>query len=179
MILSEGELLDFSITTYHCSISPNSLVKDVAFVMAIIWVLAPTLIIITTTAWLLCFVHRVRGLQKRQVVTLVAVSAMFCLSYIPFGTFFLLNKVVSSEEKGEAWFVEFYRFTMYALYVNYAANPVVYLFSVRSFRDFVVGGIAAAAVSDKSVSGSIGKPGEQMQTCSKASGGSGQDYVAK
>ena len=74
----------YSPTVFHCTgtyLDAGSFYE----ILTAVSLLVPCFVILVTTTCLLCFVHQVNGLQKQSVQTLVLVSTIFCLSYIPFG----------------------------------------------------------------------------------------------
>ena len=111
--------------------------KVVMVVYAITFTFLPSLLIILTTIWLLCYVKRVRGLQRQGVITLLLVSTLFCFAYAPSGSYYFFKGALTDEDKATDWFQMYFSFSIYVVYVNYACNPIVYLFTIRSYRKFI------------------------------------------
>ena len=81
-----------------------------------------------------------RGLQKEAIVTLVLVSAVFFLSFVPHGMFFILSiifKMINLEYSDS--FVHYYRFTLFVINLNSVANPFIYFLSIASFNSWISG----------------------------------------
>ena len=125
--------------TYKCSsnVEPDA-GSFVAAAFVVVFGITPTLIIAVSSAWLLHFVHKVRGLRMEGVVTVLLVSFVFFVSYVPYSVYEVVRKFMTARSKNTAWFLLFRKFVVYFVYVNYAGNPVVYFVSVRSFREFVM-----------------------------------------
>ena len=107
-------------------------------IMTSVAVLVPCLVILITTICLLCFVHKVKGLQRQSVQTLVLVSGVFCLSFIPFGVTTALVAVGDSE----AWsygfnFAIYLRVSTALANLNAGVNALIYYLTIKSFSEFV------------------------------------------
>jgi len=106
-------------------------------VFAMMFTLLPSLLIFLTTIWLLCYVRRVRGLQRQGVITLLLISTLFCFANAPSGSYYFFKGALTNEDKASDWFQIYFSFSMYVLYINYACNPIIYLFTIRSYRRFI------------------------------------------
>ena len=93
-----------------------------------------TLILTVTTLWLLFYIGKVRGLQSQIVLTVVTVSTVYFLSYLPIMIATPLDVSIANEW---SWWLYYKRFSSYIMYTNYAANPVIYFYTIRSFGEFV------------------------------------------
>jgi hypothetical protein len=75
-------------------------------------------------------------------VTLVAVSTVFIVSYLPR----IVYTVVYNVFIDATFFVNiskyFNRFAVFVIYINYTANPLIYYRTVKSFTVFVDGMIS-------------------------------------
>ena len=91
-------------------------------------------IIVTTTAWLLCHLHKVRGLQKQSLRTVLIVSTVFVLSYTPYGIYHFFRQTLPIASQRTDWFGQFHRAAVYLVYWNFAANPFIYYRTISSFN---------------------------------------------
>ena len=104
---------------------------------AFIFVLVPILVIIITTIWLACLVRKVVGaIQKQGVFTLIFVSVVFFSSYAPYFCFVILRDNLSTEQKNSPWFSAYFKITNLVVQANFAANPIIYCLTIRSFGAF-------------------------------------------
>ena len=138
-ILMEAHLFDWDqieigdsylLVWFECRRYPNHWLVLVAYCLATI---VPVLLVFMTTTWLLMYVKKVRGLQRQSVITLVCVSMVFCVSYVPSGVFYIVRGMNLKLES----LIYFYRFMKFVIYLNIAANPIIYYFTVKSFNSFV------------------------------------------
>ena len=110
--------------------------RIVAPIVAIIFFLLPLLVILVTTVWIICYVAKVRGIHRQAVITLMAISAAFVLSYLPTGVFYLLEEVLDQDAKSGYWFSALFRFSLQAANVNFMVNPLIYLVTIKSFAGY-------------------------------------------
>jgi hypothetical protein len=107
-----------------------------------LFLLLPTFLVLVTTVWLLFFVRKVTGAHKQAVFTMVPVSVVFCLSYAPIGTYFVAEKWIienaGSYPYNDALYTSLYRYGMLIKFINNSANPIIYFFTIQSFRAFVM-----------------------------------------
>ena len=94
-------------------------------------------VMLSTTAGLLWFVRRVRGLNRQSVMTLVLIAIVYFISFTPYGLLVLFTNILSPGQLGSLWFVRFIRLAVVMPWFNFAANPIIYYLSIRSFGDFV------------------------------------------
>ena len=92
-------------------------------------------IIIGTTAWMLYFVQKVRGLQKEAVISLVLISVVFILSYIPYG----ISTVIQNAHIGNMGgaYRTYFICSVFVVFLNSFTNPFIYYISINSFKEFV------------------------------------------
>ena len=108
-------------------------------VLSVLFGLVPIVVVTVTTLWLMFYVKRVRGLQKRGVVTLVLVSVVFMVAHTPYVLLFLSYAVLEPGDPRYATFYEhYYRFSLFIVFINYVANPFIYFVSIESFKEFVM-----------------------------------------
>ena len=116
----------------------SGLVKVMTMTAAVLFALLPVLVILVTSVWLCCFVKRVTGaVQRQSILTLLFVSSAMFSSYIPYFCFVILRDTLPPEQTRSAWFSTFFKITILVLYVIYAANPIIYCLTIRSFATFV------------------------------------------
>ena len=107
-------------------------------IMTSVAVLVPCFVILVTTVCLLCFVHKVKGLQRQSVQTLVLVSGVFCLSFIPFGVTTALVAVGDSEARSYGFnFAIYLRVSTALANLNAGVNATIYFLTIKSFNEFV------------------------------------------
>ena len=102
-------------------------------VSGVIYNLLPTLILLVSTAWLFFFVSKTSGVHKHTVLTLALVSGVFLLAYGPYSAAILFYPTNQHSPK----FMIYFRFAVFSPYLNYAANPIIYFLTLRSYRDFI------------------------------------------
>ena len=106
-----------------------------------VFLLLPTSIVFITTVWLLFYVKKVTGTNKQAVLTMLPVSIVFCLSYAPIGTYFVAEKWITENAEPRLYddllYTTLYRYGMLVKFINNSANPIIYFFTIRSFREFV------------------------------------------
>ena len=108
--------------------------------IGLVFVLLPTLVILFTTACLLSYLRRQRRggeLQRQGLITHLLISGIFCVAYTPAGCYNILDALLSQEEKEEDWFSAYFIFSNYIVYMNYACNPIIYLYTIQSYRHFI------------------------------------------
>ena len=138
-------------TLYMCN-PYTSDVEPLYFIMIGFFTIPPILVILVTTIWLMVYVQKVRGLSKESVVTLIAISLVFIVAFIPIGAKLIVGSIISSlirltighERTASAsalfnWYRDDYTHFAHSVpYLNCMANPIIYLFTVNSFKTFVV-----------------------------------------
>ena len=99
--------------------------------------LVPILVILITTIRMFWFVTRVRGIQRHGVLTLLGVSVTYCFSFAPCFVFYVMKVVMREEVQVERWFKTFQMIVPLAICINFAANPLIYCLTIRSFGRFL------------------------------------------
>ncbi|XP_063690499.1 uncharacterized protein LOC134823079, partial [Bolinopsis microptera] len=106
-----------------------------------IFLLIPNIIVIVTAIWLLVYTHKMVGIHKQAVITMLTVSLVFCVSYAPVGVYFVAEKWIieaAGEDKHEDFlYSKLYRYGMMLKFLNNSANPIIYYATITSFREFV------------------------------------------
>ena len=126
----------YSSTVFHCSgtyLDAGSFYE----ILTAVSLLVPSVVIIITTACLLCFVHQINGLQKQSVQTLVLVSTVFCISFIPFG---ITTALVASGNPLKSFGINlavYLRITTMLGNLNVGVNAIIYFMTINSFNKFV------------------------------------------
>ena len=134
-----GEFLngDYFLNYYTCNVVPQPEVDVIYSAVVAVFIFVPILITIGTTVRLMVYVQKVRGLSKESVVTLIAISLVLFVSFIPLG----MTRVFSDRLNvlfGDDLFIHYHMFVYAVQYVNSMANPFIYFFTVKSFNKFVV-----------------------------------------
>lgn len=94
---------------------------------SVVFALIPLVVILTSTAWLLCYVKS-RGILRSHNLTLIlSVSIVYMVSLGPF--------IVYQNQPHRL--PELYAFSVYVNYVSTIANPFLYYWSSASFKEFV------------------------------------------
>lgn len=117
---------------------------------AIFFVLMPTIVIVVATLWLLLKIRRLHGIQRQGVITVLVVSLVFVISLAPWNVLILYwlpaalsatsddpddEPVDELANQGDAYVP--YRVAIFMSYLNFAANPIIYYVTIRSFNRFV------------------------------------------
>ena len=146
---------------YMCDLDPQPEIRALFYSVIVVCTFIPMIVMILTTIWLIVYVQRVRGLSKESVVTLIAISVVFFVSYIPIssriipdtfvnGMYDKLNElrddpdadyeaiVKKWDDLNEHYKGHYYAFTYGVQYVNCMVNPIIYFFTIKSFQTFVV-----------------------------------------
>lgn len=107
-----------------------------------VFLVLPTAIIFVTTLGLLYYVRRITGVHKQAVLTLVPVSIVFFLSYAPIGGYFVaeywIYQAALPQPHLDPLYTGLFRYGMLVKFVNNTANPVIYFFTIQSFRSFIM-----------------------------------------
>ena len=121
----------FRQATYRCA--PNFTDPTIRTVIPIListYILVPVFVVMLCTIALLRFVNRSRGLALQSVVTILSISGIYLVSYIPYAVDYLLETFGVKN-------MEFTRFAVYVSCLNLTMNPLIYYFSVKSYGDFI------------------------------------------
>ena len=128
---SEGNIFYFRQETYRCAPNfTNPTNKTAIPILITINVIIPVLIVMVCTVALLRFVSRSRGLALQSVVTVLSMSGIYLVSYIPYAVEYLLESLGIRNN-------DFTRFAVYVSCLNIIMNPFIYYFSVKSYGEFV------------------------------------------
>ena len=104
--------------------------KTAAYIL-FLYILIPGFIILSCTIGLLIYTFRKAGkLKPGTLATNLCVSAVFLISLLPVG----MKYILASQGISNGHFT---RFSSYLSVLNFATNPIVYLFTIRSFGSFV------------------------------------------
>ena len=113
------------------------------FFAAIAFVVLPFIIVLISIIWLLHKVRGVIGLQKQSIVTLLLISLCYFCSFLPYAIYNILKVVFTGMQNNLAFAVHFHRFSLFMCYLNFSANPFIYIFSVKSFKTFLASSLVA------------------------------------
>ena len=125
--------------TYECvPVYTDNAVRWIMVVTTtVIVILIPLFVTVVTTILLFWHIHRVRGVQKQTIRTLLLVSTVFTVSYLPYAVTAVTQTVLVDETEFPGWFHLLYQISHNLLYLNYAANPLIYIFTIKSFRGII------------------------------------------
>ena len=128
--------ITFKLTVFRCdAIDLKHVDKWLDPIKSTLLVFVPLGIISITTIWLIFFVHKVRGLQKQSVITSILISLVFMASFVPFGIILVLGDNFNPENP---YHMGCYKIALFVPFLNFMANPLIYLVSITSFREFLV-----------------------------------------
>ena len=104
----------------------------------IAYMILVAMVIIIATVWLLVVARRITGrIQKKGAVAIISVSVIYSIATVPTAVLMALELTKwyttwSDEAQAICKIV-----TMYTFYLTNFCNPIVYYFSVNSFKEFV------------------------------------------
>ena len=127
---------------YRCAyqnVGPNSVWNWLGPLCISLFLLLPNVVVIVTTGFLLYYVKKVSGENKQAILTLVPVSIVYIISYAPIGVYFVAETGLANG--AEALYSAMNRYGMMIKFLNNSANPLIYFFTLRSFREFIVRGV--------------------------------------
>ena len=131
----------FQIGGIQCSTSTaahSKMVRVLTGIASVFFVVLPLLAIIVTSIWLACIVRRVTGaLQRQGVFTMLLVSSVLFLSFLPYLCVTIMRDTLPEGQSSSVWFCVLFKVATLARNVNFAANPIIYCFTIRSFGFFV------------------------------------------
>ena len=130
---------EFRLNILHClEVSKHEHLKQLIISIVL---MTPIVIILVTTLRLMRFVQQARGLQMQGALPLVLVSLVFMVSWLPYGVY---NAVVSFLQDDDI--VQYSRvlatvdiISVFTMYFNFSSNPIIYYWTIRSFKEFVNG----------------------------------------
>ena len=111
--------------------------RSITIVIVVGFSLAPLITNLVTTPWMIFYVAKVRGINRQAVLTLLGISAAYFLFFLPTAVFYLLDVVLTEEEKSSYWFALLFRFAIQAANMNSFINPLIYFITIHSFEGFV------------------------------------------
>ena len=128
----------YAASIYRCMVFSRAYIPEFVEIITIIaMIISPVLIVSFCSAWLIWHLRRLRGLQKQGILTLLLISLMFLVSYLPNAIYLVVWLV----ESRDIYLKLFHGFGVYIQFLNVMGNPYIYLLSSRSFRNFVCGAI--------------------------------------
>ena len=122
------------------------------------WMLVMNVVIIIATSWLLVEVKRASSFSslKKGAVAVIAISAIFTVATLPAAIVMILE--MAHVPFGKVTEAVCIIATTYLFYISNFFNPVVYYFSIRSFKHFVDGRLLRLEMSDNIVSTTPSNP---------------------
>ena len=104
-----------------------------------IYIIGPMFVIVITTVLLMRLVHTARGLRVKGIITLISVSVVLLVAWLPYGIYNGVMAFLSDEtiRRNVHTCAIVDTISVYLLYANYSCNPLIYYRSVKSFNKFV------------------------------------------
>ena len=95
------------------------------------------LVVLVSTLGLLIKVHKARGLRKKGVFSIILVSVVFFVGYTPLFISNLVDSIrgIGIGEISPAGLGGLITFNLY--YINCFSNPLIYYFTLSSFKEYV------------------------------------------
>ena len=139
LLATKSVSLTYQSLTYQCVplYSSHPVGWSVVVMTTVIMVIIPLIATVITTFLLFRHVHRVKGLQKQAITTLLLVSIVFTVSYLPYAFTAITVSVLADQVSFPRWIHGFYQFSQNLININYAANPLIYFATIRSFREVI------------------------------------------
>ena len=104
----------------------------------IVYMVLVAVVILATTIWLLILAEKIAGgVQKRGSTAIIAVCAIYSLATVPTAVLMAMELTPWYSTWTEDAKAISKILTMYIFYLTNFGNPIVYYFSLRSFREFV------------------------------------------
>ena len=132
-----GRKVAFRLSYYRCEGYFEGAKAMFPMFSGVLFIILPLLTVLMVIIWLLYYVRGVRGLQKQRILILLLISLCYFCSYLPFGIYHIVKATVPGLENNISISIYFYRFAIFIIYLNFSANPIIYIFSVKSFKYFV------------------------------------------
>ena len=133
---------------YHCLYYFNDEIWTVVLpMMALIFMLAPPFVVISTTVPTLKYLMTARKSARRSrgripwqgALTVVLTALIYTISTVPTTLYQILKKFVKGQEDPNNWFhITFARISSALLLMNVMANFYIYCLTIRSFRRFLL-----------------------------------------
>ena len=137
-----GRLVEFRRSFFRCEgYFTGRFYKLLPMVNMLVFMVFPMLIVAVGMGVLIYIVRRIEGIRRQGMVTLISISACYFLSFLPFGLYYVLRGPLGFSDN---YFVGvyYYRVALFCTNCSFAANPIIYFLSLRSFRDYTVNQIA-------------------------------------
>ena len=96
-----------------------------------IFMLIPLLGILITTIWLLIIISRITYTNRQGVLVVLTVSSVFIISWCPLLSYNIYHLFSYPSETH-------YKIGVFFIFINAASNPLLYLLTSRSFKDFLL-----------------------------------------
>ena len=133
-----GRVVEFRLSFFRCEgYFVGRLFKLIPLINVVVFMLVPMLLVAVGIVWLLLYLRKVSGLQRQGIATILGISSCYFLSFLPWGLFYVLRGPLNLGSNVYVA-VYYYRFATFATFTNFAANPIIYFVSLKSFRDFTV-----------------------------------------
>lgn len=135
-----GRVQTFRLSFYRCEgyfTGVSKIEKFFPMYAALCFVIMPMLVVVIAIIWLFYYVRKVQGLQKQTIVTLLLISLCYFCSYLPYGVYYIMKAVVPAIESNVPISLHYYRFSLFMCYLNFSANPVIYIVTVKSYQEFL------------------------------------------
>lgn len=133
-----GRVVTFRHSYYRCEGYFEDPEIKFPFFASVFFILLPMIVVCIAIVWLLFYIRGVTGLQKQSVLTLLLISSCYFGSYLPYGIYHIIKATLPNVESNIAISIHLYRFALFMLYLNFSINPLIYVFSVKSFKEFLV-----------------------------------------
>ena len=133
-----GRIVEFRLSFFRCEgYFEGRFFKLIPLINVVLFMLVPMLLVAVGIVWLLLYLRKVSGLQRQGIATILGISSCYFLSFLPWGLFYILRGPLNL---GSDVYVAvyYYRFATFATFTNFAANPIIYFVSLKSFREHSV-----------------------------------------
>ena len=133
-----GRVQRFKRVYYRCGgffRGSNKILKTYANVL---FLFLPQIIVFVSVVAMLVCARRLRNLQTKSIVTLILISLCYLCSYVPFALFFLAFTFKPDIANNVKVSIQLNRFVLFVPFLNFSANPFIYIFSIKSLQNFLV-----------------------------------------
>ncbi|KAL5267389.1 hypothetical protein ACHWQZ_G004434 [Mnemiopsis leidyi] len=133
-----GRLVEFRLSFFRCEgYFEGQFFELMPLLSVVLFMLVPMMLVAVGIVWLLLYVRKVCGLHRQGIVTILGISTCYFLSFLPWGLFYILRGPLNL---GSNIYVAvyYYRFATFATFTNFAANPIIYYVSLKSFREYSI-----------------------------------------
>ena len=137
LYLARGSPIVYLPAALRCmTMKSSSATKIFALVSTVVVTVIPFLVISVSAISLLYLVKRTNGsFHKRNLIALISISTVYFLSFMPTSLVMILRRIPAYSRN--SWMTRFYKAAFYAVHANFAANPLIYFLTIRSFGLFV------------------------------------------